>query len=184
MSRTALAAVLLVALGATACGGAPTATDEPHAVGGRVEQAGFVLEVVLPSETYAAADAIPVRTTLTWTGAPGAGRIWGSGMGPVTYGYQEIGGAGRSMGGVMTADCAMKEFPTGEPVIIPVGKSAGWSGDDPNAAFYAAWSRDPLLHLPSGHWQVRVGLGGMLAPCDANAPTLEAAVGPIDLFIR
>jgi hypothetical protein len=183
MLRAALALVL-VGLAAVACGAGTGPSDEPHLVGCRVEQAGWVLEVVLPSDRYAPTDAIPVQTTVTWTGAPGRGSIWGSGSGPVSFLFLEIGGAGRTMNGAMTSDCAQRDFAAGEPVTIPLGKSGGWTAEDPNAAFYQAWYRDPLLHLPSGHWQLRVSLDGMLAPCDANAARLDATVGPIDLLIE
>ncbi|HUQ79232.1 MAG TPA: hypothetical protein VM427_10240 [Patescibacteria group bacterium] len=175
------ASVILVA---AACDAGPSSTDQPVAVGGRVVAEGFVLEVRLPSQTFATTDAIPVRTTLTWTGAPGGGRIWGSGSGPVSFTFNELGGAGRTMGGAMTADCGMKEFPAGVPTEITVAKSGGWTGEDPNAAFYQAWYKDPALHLPAGRWQMRVSVGGFLAPCEMGARTIEASVGPIDLLVR
>ena len=182
-AATLLALILAPLLGA-ACDSAPTPSGDAAPIGGRVVAAGFVLDVRLPSETYAETDSIPVMTTLTWTGAPGGGKIWGSGSGPVTFGFQEIGGGRRAMGGVMTSDCGMKEFPAGQAVAIPFGKSGGWNGDDPNAAFYRAWVKDPLLHLPIGNWQLRVSLTGYLAPCDLNAKTIDAIVGPIDIFVR
>lgn len=190
-SRAVLAILaVVVILAATACGAGPAptdepaATDEPVAIGGRVVAEGFVLEVRLPTQTFAPTDAIPVTTTLTWTGAPGQGRIWGSGMGPVTFLFTEVGGAGRTMGGVMTTDCAMTEYRPGVATVIPLGKSGGWDVGDPNAAFYQAWNKDPFLHLPVGHWQMTVSVGGYLAPCEMGAKTLEASVGPIDLLIR
>ena len=185
MSRAvALFGLVLAVLVGAACNSAPAPSADPAPIGGRVVAAGFVLEVRLPSETYAVADSIPVTTTLTWTGAPGGGKIWGSGSGPMTFGFQEIGGGRRAMGGVMTSDCGMKEFPAGQAVAIPLGKSGGWNGDDPNAAFYRAWVKDPLLHLPIGHWQMRVSLGGYLAPCGLKEKTIEATLGPIDILVR
>lgn len=181
-ARAVLAAVVILV--AAACDAGPSSTDEPAAIGGRVVANGFVLEVRLPTQTFAPTDAIPVTTTLTWTGAPGGGRIWGSGSGPVSFTFTEVGGARRMMGGAMTADCAMKEFAPGVVTSIPLGKSGGWTGEDPNAAFYEAWFRDPVLHLPTGQWQLRVSVGGFLAPCELGAKTIEATVGPIDLVIR
>lgn len=181
-NRTVFAA--LVFLVAAACDTGPAPTDEPVAVGGRIVASGFVLEVRLPAPAYAPTDAIPVTTTLTWTGAPGGGRIWGSGGGPVSFLFTEVGGAGRTMGGLMTADCAMHEFAPGVATAIPLGKGAAWTAEDPNAAFYQAWSNDPVLHLPVGHWQLRASVSGFLAPCEMGAKTIEAAVGPIDILIR
>ncbi|MBA2381029.1 MAG: hypothetical protein H0V73_02870 [Chloroflexi bacterium] len=179
----AVVAVFGLTVVAAACGMSPQPV-EPSAIGGRAEAQGFVLEVHLPSDTYAVTDTIPVLTTVTWTGEPGKGQIWGSGTGPVTFAFQEIGGTKRVMGGAMTADCGMTEFPSGAAVSVPFRKSGGWAGEDPNSAFYQAWFKDPLLHLPAGHWQVRIDLGGYLTPCDANSKALAATVGPIDLLIR
>ena len=178
----ALAALLAVAV--SGCDVGSTTSDEPMAIGGRATAAGFVLEVRLPSQTVAAIDAIPVATTLTWTGAPGQGRIWGSGSGPVTFAIEEVGGGRRTMGGAMTADCAMRDFPAGVPTEIPFRKSGGWTGEDPNADFYAAWFKDPLLHLPAGRWKLTVSVGGYLAPCERGARAIEAAVGPFEILVR
>lgn len=183
--RPALAVVAaVVVLVVASCDTGPSSTDEPAAIGGRVVAEGFVLEVRLPTRTFAPTDAIPVTTTLTWTGGPDRGRIWGSGGGPVSFTFTEVGGARRMMGGVMTADCKMKEFAPGVATVIPLGKSASWTDEDPNAAFYQAWFREPVLRLPTGRWQLRVSVGGLLAPCELGAKTIEAAVGPIDLVIR
>jgi hypothetical protein len=40
------------------------------------------------------------------------------------------------------------------------------------------------VHLPTGRWQLVVQLSGFTAPCEANAPSVEAKVGPIELEIR
>ena len=149
----------------------------------RAQGAGWVLEVRVPSSALLSIDAIDLQTTLTWTGPAAKASIWGSGMGPVTFQYAEVGGAGRQMGGAMTADCAQHEYAQGVPVAIPAGK--GWltDGSDPNLAFYQAWSNDPALHLPAGTWKLVVGTDGMLAPCDINAPTLKLSI-PFVLTLR
>ncbi len=179
--RAVLAAVLILAV--AGCDLGPSA-EESVAIGARVVAEGFVLDLRLPADTFAPTDAIPVTTTLTWTGAPGAGRIWGSGSGPISFTFNEVGGASRAMGGVMTADCTMTEFAPGVATVIPLGKGAAWTADDPNAVFYEAWSKDPVLHLPIGHWQVRASVGGFLAPCEMGAKSIEASVGPIDILVR
>lgn len=180
LAPLALASLLIVAVSGCDLG----ATDEPTAIGGRTTAAGFVLEVRLPSQTFAAIDAIPVATTLTWTGQPGEGRIWGSGSGPVTFAIEEVGGGRRMMGGAMTADCRMTDFPAGVPTEIPFRKSGGWPAEDPNADFYTAWFKDPVLHLPAGRWKLTVSAGGFLAPCEQGARALQASVGPIEILVR
>lgn len=165
------------------CGTAEPTPGEASPVALRAEQAGWVLDVRLPSTTLAAVDAIPLETTLTWNGAAAQNAIWGSGSGVVTFSYAEIGGAGRSMGGVMNSDCRPHPFTRGVPVPIPPGKGWATTGEDPNLAFYRAWAADPALHLPAGRWRVVVGAEGMLAPCEANAPQLKLSI-PIELTIR
>jgi hypothetical protein len=177
-------AVVLVLLVAVGCDADPAATDLPTAVGGRVVADGFILEVRLPSAAYAPEDAIPLGATVTWTGEPGRGRIWGSGMGPVSYFFTEVGGAKRVMGGAMTADCTMKEFAAGVPTAVPLRKSGAWTDKDPNGPFYQAWFKDPLLHLPTGRWHVSVTLGGYLAQCALDAKAIEAVIGPIEIIVR
>jgi hypothetical protein len=178
-----IAGLLLSAL--VGCGSPQSiSSGEPAAVGGRVEANGFVLDVHLPASTFASGDAIPITTTFTWVGPAPAATIWGSGMGPVTFGFSEVGGQRRAMGGVMTADCSPKEFQRGVPVAIPLMKSGAYDGNDPQADFYRAFFADPLLHLPPGQWQLRVSAGGYLKPCDMAAPTVELNVPVIALEVR
>jgi hypothetical protein len=149
----------------------------------RAEGAGFILAVRLPSLTLESLDAIPLETTLTWTGPAATSTVWGSGGGVVTFLYAEVGGAARAMGSVMTADCTPHVFSRNVPVAVPPGKGWGADSSDPNLAFYRAWGSDPVLHLPPGVWRIIVGTDGMLAPCAANAPTLKLSI-PIELTVR
>jgi hypothetical protein len=182
---TALAAALVVAMaGCSSPAPSSPSTGGSQPIDARVESNGFVLRVALPSATYDSADPIPVETTITWVGPAPIGRIWGSGSGPAFFAFKEVGGAGREMSGPVTADCAVHDFPAGVPVAIPLRKGASWTDKDPNAAFYRAWSQDPVLRLPPGTWQLRVSAGGLLAECSAAAPPFEAALPPIELVIR
>ena len=144
-------------------------SEAPGPIGVRAENQGFVLQVVLPSAGFASTDAIPVTTTLTWSGPAAKATIWGSGSGPVEFLIAEVGGGRRTMGGAMTADCRPSSYARGVPVDVPLVKSGGYTGDDPNAAFYQAWYADPVLRLPAGRWQLRVTAIGFLAPCAAGA---------------
>jgi hypothetical protein len=142
------------------------------------EGQGFVLAMAVPTDRFALGQAIDVRTTLTWTGAAPNGTIWGSGMGPVGFLFQELTGRKRSIGGVMTADCSRHSYDRGVATAIRLGKSAAWSADDPDAAFFQEFAADPVLHLPAGRWRIIADLSGFLAQCDANAPgiSLKAAL--------
>jgi hypothetical protein len=179
------AASLAIAVAVAGCAApdptnAPEATPTVHVA----EADGFSLQVGLPKSSFASTDVIPVQATLTWVGAAPKAAIWGSGVGPVSLVFVEVGGRGRTLGGVMTSDCVQTEYARGAPVAILLRKSASYVGDDPEAAFYEAWNADPELRLPAGHWQIQVSAGGFLAPCEANAPELRLRLPPIDLDIH
>jgi hypothetical protein len=166
------------------CDSSPAARDAPLPVGDRVQANGFVLQVSLPSATWASTDDIPVSTTLTWEGAAPEAKIWGSGSGIVALTFTEVGSRHRSMGGVQTSDCRPFAYTRGVPTDIPAGKSVGYTEEDPNAAFYQTWYNEPGLHLPVGHWRLGVTASGLLAQCTAEAPRLDLSITPVDLFIR
>jgi hypothetical protein len=175
---------LVIALVAAGCGGLPDPGDGPTPLGVRVEDKGFVLQMSLPSSVWASADDIPVSTTLTWTGPAPEGGIWSSGGGPVVFTFTEVGGKSRMMGGAMTADCAAFTYARGVPAVIPLRKSGGWVGEDPNASFYEAWYAEAGLHLPVGNWRLQAVASGFLAPCAADAPSLDLKTAALDLIIR
>jgi hypothetical protein len=97
--------------------------------------------------------------------------------------YTELTGAHRSIGGVMTADCAPHEFAQGVPSVVRPVKSWAASHDDPNYAFFVAWGNDPELHLPPGRWRIDVSAGGYLGECGADAGGVSLSI-PIEITIR
>jgi hypothetical protein len=129
--------------------------------------------MAVPADHFAVGQAIDVRTTLTWTGGAPNVTIWGSGMGPVGFLFEELTGPKRTIGGVMTSDCSRHSYDRGVATAIPLGKSAAWGPDDPDAAFFQEFSADPVLHLPAGRWRITADLSGYLAQCDANAPGIS-----------
>ncbi|MBA2718615.1 MAG: hypothetical protein H0U52_05115 [Chloroflexi bacterium] len=187
MSRRATV-LLALAFAAVACGGTPApsgdpATTDPVVAVSGVDH-GFVLTVALPRLQWLSSEQIPVATTLTWTGAAPKQEIWGSGSGHVSFVFRELGGAGRTMGGGGTDDCRSTSYVRGQPAAIPVAKSGGFGGEDPHAAFYEQWYREPGLRLPAGRWQLTVGANGFLVPCEAGAPELKLTLAPLELDIR
>ena len=179
-----LGALLFVPIGAAACGSPPS----PAAVSGpafdqKAQANGFVLEVQLSGTTYSAATAIPLATTLTWTGPDEHMVLWGSGMGPVSFTYTELTGARRSIGGVMTADCAPHDFQRGTAHSYPPGKSWAASHDDPNFAFFSAWGQDPELHLPAGDWRIDVLVAASMNACNGGAGAVSMTI-PVPVSIR
>ncbi len=163
-----IALVLAAVLGA--CSNDPAPATPPTSV---AQGQGFVLAMAVPADHFAVGQAIDVRTTLTWTGPAPNVTIWGSGMGPVGFLYEELTGRQRKIGGLMTADCSQHHYIRGIATPIPVGKSAAWSADDPEASFFEEFAKDPLLHLPAGQWRITAELGGYLAPCEAGAPSIS-----------
>jgi hypothetical protein len=87
------------------------------------------------------------------------------------------------MGGVHTADCTAKTYARGAATAIPFQKSAAWDGNDPNASFYNQFVRDPLLRLPAGRFELRVGVDAVLAECTQNGPSLDLNLPPIVLEV-
>jgi hypothetical protein len=142
----------------------PTATAEGQ---------GFVLVMAVPTDHFAPGQAIDVRTTLTWAGAAPNVTIWGSGMGPVGFLFEELTGRKRTIGGVMTSDCSRHSYDRAVATAIPLGKSAAWSADDPDTAFFQDFSSDPVLHLPAGRWRITADLSGYLAQCAMDAPAVS-----------
>ena len=127
---------------------------------------------------------IPVTTTFTWTGADPKKAVWTFESGPVTFDLKQLDGRRFSMGGAHTADCAPKTFTRGIPTPIPFQKSGAWDGSDPDAPFYQQFFTDPLLRLPAGRYELRVGVVGQLAECSRSAPSLDLDLPPIVLEVR
>jgi hypothetical protein len=151
----------------------PSLTGQPIVVEGR--NAGFALSMRIGSDVVDAGAPIDISAILVWEGAEPSATIWGSGSGPVSFGLKEIGGD-LEMGGAMTLDCAMRDFVRLVPEAIPYHKSGGFTGEDPNAAFYRTFFADPVLRLPAGRWKVTAIADGYLAPCAMEAPSVGIAL--------
>lgn len=120
-SRLALLAILILA----ACGvPAPSAVDT---------QGAFRLTFSLTRATYHATEAISGTATLSVTNGSTA-PIAASGDGPLGFSFDEVGGT-RHMGTLWHLDCRGYSVGPGSPIASPVKKGAGWSAEDPNAAF-------------------------------------------------
>jgi hypothetical protein len=178
-----VALLAILALAAAGCDtSTPTATTA--SVNAKAVDQGFVLETSIPRATWAAGEAIPVTTTFTWTGADPQKTVWTFGGGPVTFELKQLDGSLFAMGAVHDAACAAKTFSRGVATPIPFQKTAAWQGDDPNASFYEQFAQDPLLRLPAGHFQLRVGVDAQLAECAQNGPSLALDLPPIVLEVR
>ncbi|HEX5823288.1 MAG TPA: hypothetical protein VFY18_02410 [Candidatus Limnocylindrales bacterium] len=179
-ARRIRAGLIVLAMLIGSCASQPS--PEPTPPTAIAQGQGFVLAMAFPADHFAPGDAIDVKTTLAWIGPAPNVTVWGSGMGPIGFMFEELTGRHRMMGGAMTADCVRHPFPQGV-TAIPLTKSGGWTGDDPDAVFYSSFYADPQLHLPAGRWRITAELDGTLAECAMDAPgvslkaVLEIGVG-------
>jgi hypothetical protein len=163
----ALAAVLAAGCGAppgSPAAGSPSsvepATSNPSTgtapssgpVGAADVDGPFRLELVLPRATWSTSEPVEAQATLRYL-LPGTVELGGSGAGVLGYSALELDGT-RRMDAAWQGDCARWPLGGGAPITTGLVKSGGWSGDDPNAAFYEAFFADPEYHLPAGRWLI------------------------------
>ncbi len=174
MGLGAAAVLLLVAFlasGPFAADRTPSATDAPAAVpsGGQlvtVEQDGFRLELWTDRKTYITDEPISIAATLTYIGPEDSVTLYHPDP-LLTFLLNEQSGT-RSMGGGVDDVCRQTVARRDEPISIPYTKSAAWTSDDPNAAFYREWMKDPVLHLPAGDWTVVAGGQFSVSACGGS----------------
>jgi hypothetical protein len=123
----------------------------------------WVLTIGSPQSRWSVGDAIVVEAELRYIGPAEGTEYFGSGSGPLAFGLEEVGGT-RKVYGASTLDCARHEIRPDTPLVVPYAKSGGFSGEDPNAAFYTEFLEDPLLHLPHGQWVVGVNASLSMPP--------------------
>ncbi|MBI2781204.1 MAG: hypothetical protein HYX55_05355 [Chloroflexi bacterium] len=144
LSTLALVAVL------AACGGdAPTATAGPAAAS--TTQGRFALSFAIERSTVSQSAAIAGAATLTLL-APGGATFSGSST-LVGFEFAEVGGKARHVVPVWDDVCAPHRLTTNTPIVVPIAKS-GTVVEGPDAAWYRTFLTDPLVHLPSGDWDI------------------------------
>ena len=155
----------------------PTAlVDTP--VSGSDTLGDFTLTVSSPHSVYSESQAIDVQAALSRAQGSGWTDLSGSGSGLIVFGVKELGGT-REMGGLSTADCAIGRYTVspGDPLVVPFFKSGGFSGSDPDAAFWRSYFADPLLHLPAGNWEISADATfDEGAGCSAQPTRIHAAI--------
>jgi hypothetical protein len=82
-------------------------------------------------------------------------KIAGPGAGPLAFSFNEVGGT-RRMGPGYRLSCGLFTIEPGAPMTSELGKSGGWTADDPNASLFSRSSptrtstcqleRGPSLH--------------------------------------
>ena len=79
--------------------------------------------------------------------------IYGAAGGPLNFGYKELTGH-REIGPASDAACAPHALSVEAPIVVALGKSGGWSDDQPDATFYRDFLTRPDIRLPAGDWPV------------------------------
>jgi hypothetical protein len=140
-----LAAVLAVAGCDMLPGGAgPMARDADES---------FELLLQVGSTRYTANQPIDLSATLAYLGPEAGIDLAGSGSGLISFSAKQLDGR-LQIGGAQTSDCKAYRLNRGQPLEVPYMKSGAWSNDDPDAAFYQAFFKDPVFRLPPGRWQI------------------------------
>jgi hypothetical protein len=168
--RAPVALALALASVIVACGEEPPVESMPIEV--TDAEQGFELTLSIPSGRFAANEPIDARASLTWAGPEPARQLWAAAQGPILFWLVRVDDQWQ-LGPASDAACATYDLRRGVPDTRPFEKMLGWSGDDPQAAFYRAYADDPLLRPPPGRWRIFAAVEGYLAPCAADAPRLE-----------
>jgi hypothetical protein len=124
---------------------------------------------------FAAGAPIGLGTELSYLGSQPRLNLVGSGSGLVQVSLQQLDGNLR-IEGAATADCAPHAIAPGAPLAQLYVKSGGWSGEDPNAAFYKAFFADPLLRLPRGAWRIVAIAQFYVDECGGQSHELQATL--------
>lgn len=112
----------------------------------------FWLTLTSDKLEYAAGEPIEISAELMYDG-PSPIALSGVFSLVNGFGIKQLDGP-LTMGLGWDEPCMPHEMRAYEPYTVPLQKSASWSPDDPNAAFYRDWASDPVLRLPAGTWLV------------------------------
>jgi hypothetical protein len=150
LGRPGRFAALAVITASVLAGCAPA---EPEPIDGPTEAAAsdgpFSLVATLPRLDWTAGEPIEIDVAIAYAGA-GQATVAGSGGGLAALGVRSPDGR-IDTGVAMQSDCARYHLAPG-PNPVEAGKSGGWDGNDPNAAWYEAFFARPGLFLPAGDW--------------------------------
>jgi hypothetical protein len=175
MTRKSLALIALVML--AACGGPEPSAPPAAATAGPTEvidtRDGFHLILRLPAATFLASEPVTGEAVLTSTDGHEA-EIGGSGSGPITFAYEEIGGT-RSMSGVSDTDCSRYKLTADDGFRSGLRPAGAWSEDDPNADFYRDFAQSTAVRLPAGAWRITARASFVDWPCAPPVHDLEAS---------
>lgn len=156
----------------------PSALVVPLNATAEARDARFRLTLRIDRERYRAGEPIEAGATLTFLGPEAAITASGSGSGLVLIALEQLDGP-LDPHGAGQDDCRPFDLRAGQPVEIHYVKSGGWDADGRDAAWYAAFFKDPTLRLPPGVWQLTAYLDAFIGePCaiDGERHQLQTAV--------
>ena len=150
----------------------------PSSASGQVRaedrDSGFLLTISTPHLVWSANQPISVSAEFSYLG-PGSVAVAGPGPGShVAFAVVELTGS-REMQPLRLLACQYWEMGR-NPLAYPFRKGGGYSPDEPNAAFYAAYFDEPEFRLPPGRWEVSALAPFSLGDCGGRSIGLKASV--------
>ena len=148
---------ITVGLVATACANQPVTgpSSGPSGTGtpanAKATDGQFELDFSLRTTSWSASEPIEGTSSLAVAASVEVG---GSGEGLLGFQYDEIGGLGRHVSWVETADCQPYQLIAGQPITSSLTKEGAYSPGASGADFYASFFADPVVHLPAGNWTI------------------------------
>lgn len=118
----------------------------------------FELVLRVGSTRYPANQPIDAVATLSYLGPDAGMGLVGSGSGLIQFSAKQLDGR-LDIAGAGHLDCKPYRIDKGGPLVVPYEKSGGWSADNPDAAFYEAFFKDPIFRLPRGTWRISAAAG-------------------------
>lgn len=169
-----LAVVLLAACSMPPAPSLPaTLPPDPDLVVATDSDGPFELTLGIGGMQYAEREPIEAWGRVIYAGPEPAVQIAVSGGGLVTFTGRQLDGRLR-VGGISPMSCQQLVIDRGVPIDEPIDKGATWPETDPDAAFYQAWTRDPVYWLPKGTWEISAIADFALGDCSGPRRRLSA----------
>jgi hypothetical protein len=146
----------------------PAATANAKATEGQ-----FELDFSLRTTSWSASEPIEGTASLSVATAV---EVSGSGEGILGFNYDEVGGLGRHIEWVETADCRPYQIQPGEPLTSGLKKAGGYEPGASGADFLASFFADPVVHLPAGTWTITALASFVSQGCQLPSHELSAPI--------
>jgi hypothetical protein len=169
---------LLIALIVASCGSGPTSAPDQstNPVRATVTAGRFEMTFEVNRTSARPGDLIEGTATLQLLHS-GPGALSGSGSGLIGFSFHEVGGAGRSLDPIFTADCAPHRISIDHPIVSPIVRSGGYSGDEPDAEFKRSLLEGSDLRLPPGTWEITAQAGFVDgANCEGQVQSIPVTI--------